>query len=77
MAAGALRNSHADCALAVSGIAGPTGATQGKPVGTVWFAWQRRDGSCATRRIQFDGDRRSVRRQAAAVALQGLLEIYG
>ena len=77
MAVGALRNSHADCVLAVSGIAGPTGATPGKPVGTVWFAWQRRDGVCATARKQFDGDRRAVRRQAVAVALQGILDIYG
>ena len=77
MAAGALRNSQADCVLAVSGIAGPTGATPGKPVGTVWFAWQRRDGVCVTERRQFDGDRRSVRRQAVAVALQGVLDIYG
>ncbi len=77
MVAGALRNSHADCALAVSGIAGPTGATPGKPVGTVCFAWQQRDGVCVTAREQFDGDRRSVRRQAVTVALQGVLEIYG
>lgn len=77
MAAGALRNSHADCALAVSGIAGPAGAVPGKPVGTVWFAWQRRDGECVTRREQFNGDRRAVRIQAVAVALQGVLELYG
>jgi nicotinamide-nucleotide amidase len=77
MAAGALCNSQADCVVAVSGIAGPTGATQDKPVGTVWFAWQRREGRCATRRIQFDGDRGSVRRQAVVVALQGILQMYG
>ena len=77
MAIGALQNSQADCVLAVSGIAGPTGATPGKPVGTVWFAWQRRDGVCVTERRQFDGDRRSVRRQAVALALQGVLNIYG
>ena len=77
MAAGTLCNSQADCVVAVSGIAGPTGAAPGKPVGTVWFAWQRREGRCATRRVQFDGDRRSVRRQAVAVALQGILEMYG
>ncbi len=77
MAIGALQNSQADCVLSVSGIAGPTGATPGKPVGTVWFAWQRRDGVCVTERRQFDGDRRSVRRQAVALALQGVLNIYG
>ncbi len=77
MVTGVLRHSPADCALAVSGIAGPSGATPGKPVGTVWFAWQRRGGECLTRREQFDGDRRSVRSQAVAVALQGVLELYG
>jgi len=77
MVAGVLRNSEADCALAVSGIAGPTGATAAKPVGTVWFAWQTRDGACLTRREQFDGDRRAVRRQAVAAALQGVLALYG
>ena len=75
MVAGALRNSLADCAVAVSGSAGPTGATPGKPVGTVWFAWQRRGGACFTRCLQFAGDRRSVRRQAVVAALQGLLEM--
>ena len=76
MAAGALRNSRADCAVAVSGIAGPTGAVPGKPVGTVWFAWAKRDGECVARREQFDGDRRAVRRQAVAVALQDILALY-
>jgi len=77
MAAGALRNSGADCALAVSGIAGPGGATADKPVGTVWFAWQPRGGVCLARREQFDGDRRAVRRQATATALRGILALYG
>lgn len=76
MVAGALRHSHADCALAISGIAGPTGAVPGKPVGTVWFAWQQRGGECLTRREQFDGDRHAVREQAVATALRGLLELY-
>ena len=77
MTAGALRHSLADCALAVSGIAGPSGATDAKPVGTVWFSWQKRDGICTSLKQQFDGDRRSVRRQAVAEALLGLLAIYG
>jgi len=77
MTAGALRHSHADCALAISGIAGPTGAVPGKPVGTVWFAWQTRDSEPVTRREQFEGDRRSVRSLAVAVALQGVLEHCG
>ncbi|MFZ4702438.1 MAG: CinA family protein [Candidatus Methylumidiphilus sp.] len=77
MTDGALRHSPADCALAVSGIAGPGGATLGKPVGTVWFAWQQREGKFSCLQQLFDGDRRSVRRQAVATALQGLLTLYG
>jgi nicotinamide-nucleotide amidase len=74
MAAGALRHSLAQIAIAVSGIAGPSGGTPDKPVGTVWFAWQRlgRDGQ--VRKMQFEGDRRKVRRQAVAVALRGILD---
>ncbi len=77
MTAGALNHSLADFAVAVSGIAGPTGATPDKPVGTVWFAWERRDGDAVTLKKQFDGDRHSVRKQAVAKALEGFLIIYG
>lgn len=76
MVAGALRHSHADCAVAVSGIAGPGGATSGKPIGTVWFAWQRRDGLSHARCECFDGDRRAVRGQAVLTALQGIMDLY-
>lgn len=77
MVAGVLSHSPADCALAVSGIAGPAGAVPGKPVGTVWFAWAQRNGECLARRERFDGDRRLVRRQAVAAALRGVLSLYG
>jgi len=77
MTAGVLRHSRADCALAVSGIAGPSGATPDKPVGTVWFAWERRDGDCLSECLHFDGDRRSVRFQAVGWALKGILRRYG
>lgn len=77
MAGGALQYSSADCAVAVSGIAGPQGALPGKPVGMVWFAWQRRNGACITAVVRFTGDRRAVRRQAVVRALQGVQEIYG
>jgi nicotinamide-nucleotide amidase len=74
MAAGALANSRASVSLAVTGIAGPSGGSDAKPVGTVCFAWAR--GSrvvCETRR--FDGDRERVRRQSVIRALQGVLEL--
>jgi nicotinamide-nucleotide amidase len=77
MAAGALRASGADCAVAVSGIAGPGGGTEEKPVGTVCFAWTWRDGGSVVQTRRLEGDRRGVRRQAVAIALGGLLELYG
>lgn len=72
MATGALQHSHADVALAISGIAGPGGGCLEKPVGTVWFAWADDAGHCAE--VQhFDGDREAVRSAAAAFALAGML----
>ena len=73
MAAGALAHSRAQLALAVTGIAGPGGATPGKPVGTVWLALARRDGAAQAELLQLDGDRRSIREQAVERALRRLL----
>jgi nicotinamide-nucleotide amidase len=75
MAAGALKHSHADISVAVTGIAGPTGGTRQKPVGTVHFAWGVRGGPIQTRRFRFKGDRVAVRLQSVAVALQGLVDL--
>lgn len=80
MAEGALRLSGADIAAAVSGIAGPTGGTEDKPVGTVWFAWAVRDGADAKTDSScehFTGDRELVRESTVAYALQGLRERIG
>jgi nicotinamide-nucleotide amidase len=74
MAEGALANSNAHVALSTTGIAGPTGAVPGKPVGTVCFAWSR-GGATRTERHVFAGDRQSVREQSVAHALQGLLRL--
>jgi nicotinamide-nucleotide amidase len=80
MAEGALRRSRADLSVAVTGIAGPDGAVEGKPVGTVWMAVSRLDGrgddpAPATRAtlLQLSGDRAAVRRQTVTQALQALL----
>lgn len=75
MVAGALANSHAQVAVAVSGTAGPSGGTPQKPVGTVCFAWAVKNGEprCAT--VHFKGDREAVRRQAVHCALDGLLAL--
>ncbi len=75
MAAGALEHSHADIALAVSGIAGPTGGTPEKPVGTVWFGWALRDGEVHARLYHLAGDRAAVREQSVRIALQGVLNL--
>jgi nicotinamide-nucleotide amidase len=72
MAEGARERSHADVAVAVSGIAGPHGGTDDKPVGTVWTAWASPRGTQAEHSV-FAGDRESVRRQGVAQALAGVL----
>ena len=76
MAAGALRRTKAQVAVAVTGIAGPDGAVPGKPVGTVWLGWATRRGGTlriGTQLKHFRGDRESVRRKTVQLALQGLL----
>ena len=77
MARGALARSHAQLALAITGIAGPSGGTPDKPVGTVCFAWAAANGMLDAQTRRFDGDRDSVRRQSVAFALQRLLELLG
>ncbi|MEW8562957.1 MAG: damage-inducible protein CinA [gamma proteobacterium symbiont of Ctena orbiculata] len=72
MAQGALNESGADVAIAISGIAGPGGGSVEKPVGTVCFSWQFKGGDTETMRIRFDGDRDRVRWQAVVHALAQL-----
>lgn len=69
MVEGALARSRASLALAVTGIAGPTGAVPGKPVGTVWLAWGRRGQPPAARLLQLPGDRAAVRAATVHAAL--------
>ena len=69
MAEGALRHSCADIAVAITGIAGPGGATPGKPVGLVHFACARRGCATVSRAEIFSGDRGDIRRQATLTAL--------
>lgn len=77
MVTGALAHSHAQWALAISGIAGPGGASPDKPVGTVWLAWGGPGNWRLSRRYQFEGDRARVRQQAVQTALQVLVEQCG
>lgn len=78
MAVGALQQSSAQVAVAVTGIAGPGGAVPGKPVGTVWLAWAARHGRRIHTTAQvkhFRGDREAVRRKTVRAALLGLLKV--
>jgi nicotinamide-nucleotide amidase len=76
MVRGAFRHSKAAVAVAVTGVAGPTGGTASKPVGTVWIAWGFRGRGrkhLVARRFLFRGGRDAVRRRTVAEALKGLL----
>ena len=75
MVQGALLHSQATIGVAISGIAGPSGATEAKPVGTVCFAWASNQGWRRVETIYFQGDRVSVREQAIIHALQ-ILSAY-
>ena len=73
MACGARRVYGADVAMSVTGIAGPGGGSEAKPVGTVWFGLATKDGAETFRR-RFDGDRAAVRRQTVEEVLRRLAE---
>lgn len=75
MTAGALARSHAQVAVSVSGVAGPTGGTPQKPVGMVCFGWGSNAGEVHTTTAHFKGDREAVRRQAVVYALQRVLAV--
>ena len=76
MADGARESAGADVAVAITGIAGPSGGSEAKPVGTVWIGVVSEAGSSA-RRFHFDGDRGSVRRQSVERALEMLEVMVG
>lgn len=74
MAENVLKTVGADVSVAISGIAGPTGGTPEKPVGTVWIAWAWPDGTRANS-YQFTGDRASIKDQTVMAAINGLLGV--
>lgn len=74
MAFGAVRNSRAQVGVAVTGVAGPTGGSADKPVGTVWFGFQV-DGRLTSEVRRFDGDRAAVRAATVRHALERLLQL--
>jgi nicotinamide-nucleotide amidase len=77
MARGALAASHAHLAVAITGVAGPTGGTPAKPVGMVCLAWASRSGAVDAVTRHFTGNRTAVRRQSVICALEGVLERTG
>ncbi len=78
MAAGAIRHSIAGLTVAVTGVAGPGGGSEDKPVGTVWFGWARRESdgqiSLLSQRVRFPGDRSEVRLRTALHGLRQMQE---
>lgn len=72
MVNGALTHSTADCAIAVTGIAGPDGGSAEKPVGTVFIAWGYKNQPCHVIQKEFKGTRHEIRAQTVKAALQGL-----
>jgi nicotinamide-nucleotide amidase len=76
MVLGALAHSHAQVAVAVTGVAGPTGGSPAKPVGTVWFGFAV-PGQVLTEKCHFDGDRAAVRAATVQHALARLVELLG
>jgi len=75
MTAGALARSEAKLAVAVSGVAGPGGGSDDKPVGTVWLSWQLEGRLASSRCFHFQGDREAVRYQAIEAAVDGLIKL--
>jgi len=74
MAQGALAHAHAQCAVAVTGVAGPTGGSADKPVGTVWFAWAT-PGGLHSECQRFDGGRAAVRSATVEHSLRTLMDL--
>ncbi len=76
MALGVLRNSPSEIALAISGVAGPGGGSEEKPVGMVCFAWADKMGESSSEIKQFSGDREAIRLKAAHYALKVLIRDF-
>lgn len=74
MAQGAIINSNADVSMAITGIAGPSGGSLEKPVGTVWIAWASNSQPTHTQCYLFKGDRAAIREQSVLVALEGMIQ---
>ena len=75
MAEGVIQYNDCDISIAVTGIAGPSGATETKPIGAVWFSWAKKTENkivIDSELHQFDGNREKIRMKATEVALRGI-----
>jgi nicotinamide-nucleotide amidase len=77
MVLGALINSGADLAVSVTGIAGPGGGSEQKPVGTVYIAWGIKGEGVGCKKYVFSGNRTEIRKQTVILALKGCLDTVG
>ena len=75
MLQGVFLETRADAGISISGIAGPGGGSDDKPVGTVWLAVGLRDQMVHTQKFLFEGDRNQVRLQSVEAALKALLDV--
>ncbi len=75
MTDGVFDHTSADVVVSVSGIAGPDGGSDDKPVGTIWLCWGKRDKSSYTNKFHFAGDREAVRLQAVEAALNSVMDL--
>jgi len=75
MTDGAFERTAAGVVVSVSGVAGPDGGSDDKPVGTVWLSWGKRDKSSYANEFHFEGDREAVRLQAVEAALNAVMDI--
>jgi nicotinamide-nucleotide amidase len=75
MSDGLFSHTDADVAVSISGIAGPEGGSEDKPIGLVWLSWGKRDKSVFANPYNFDGDREDVRKQSIKQALENLLDL--
>ena len=75
MAEGVIQYNDCDISVSVTGIAGPSGATKTKPIGTIWFSWAKKVENkivIESELHQFDGNREKIRMKATEVALRGI-----
>jgi len=75
MVDGLFDHTNADVAVGISGVAGPDGGTDDKPVGLVWLGWGKRGKSVYAKPFNFAGDREEVRKQSIAQSLNNLLDL--